>query len=62
LLSHAGGISGGQLKRTSIAMEMVSQASLLILDEPTTGMAAAEILGWERLSRLDSGGISPVVS
>jgi ABC-type multidrug transport system ATPase subunit len=49
LLSHAGGISGGQLKRTSIAMEMVSQASLLILDEPTTGMAAAEILGWERL-------------
>ncbi|KAK2658095.1 hypothetical protein Ddye_011147 [Dipteronia dyeriana] len=32
------GISGGQRKRVNVGMEMVMEPSLLILDEPTTGL------------------------
>lgn len=34
------GISGGELKRTHIAMELVISHSILFLDEPTTGLDA----------------------
>ena len=34
------GISGGEMKRTSIAMEMITLPSVLFLDEPTTGLDA----------------------
>lgn len=34
------GVSGGERKRTCIAMEMVLSPSILFLDEPTTGKRA----------------------
>src|SRR5204863_2101180 len=34
-------LSGGQRKRASVAMELLTGASLLILDEPTTGLDPA---------------------
>ncbi|MED6207119.1 putative white-brown complex protein 30 [Stylosanthes scabra] len=35
------GISGGQKKRVNVGLEMVMEPSLLILDEPTTGLDSA---------------------
>ena len=34
------GLSGGQLKRTNIAMSLLSSPLVLFLDEPTSGMYA----------------------
>ena len=38
------GVSGGEKKRTNIGMELVTDPSVLFLDEPTTGLDAATAL------------------
>lgn len=34
------GVSGGERKRTNIGMELITDPSVLFLDEPTTGLDA----------------------
>ncbi|XP_027709187.1 ATP-binding cassette sub-family G member 2 isoform X2 [Vombatus ursinus] len=49
------GVSGGERKRTSIGMELISEPSILFLDEPTTGLdsstANAVLLLLKRMSK-----------
>ncbi|CBH15812.1 ATP-binding cassette protein, putative [Trypanosoma brucei gambiense DAL972] len=57
------GISGGEKKRCAIAMELVSQPSILFLDEPTTGLdtfTAQHLL--TVLKEIAAGGVAVVFS
>lgn len=53
------GISGGEKKRTSIAIELISDPNLLFLDEPTTGLDSTTALDvMMNLADLKSRGIT----
>lgn len=43
------GVSGGERKRTSIAMELIASPAILFLDEPTTGLDAATAVSVMRI-------------
>ena len=57
------GISGGERKRTNIAVEMIKDPSLLFLDEPTSGLDSFQALNvMETLKILCMSGVTVVVS
>lgn len=49
------GISGGQRKRTSIAVELVTRPRLVFLDEPTSGLDSESSLSCMKLMKFVAG-------
>lgn len=61
--TDCGRLSGGELKRLSIAQELVNNPPLLFLDEPTTGLddnSSSQCV--ELLRRLAHGGRTVIIS
>jgi len=56
-------LSGGMKRRLTIARSLINQPSLLLLDEPTTGLdpQARHVL-WDRLFRLKEKGVTLVLT
>jgi lipooligosaccharide transport system ATP-binding protein len=56
-------LSGGMKRRLTIARALMNQPSILLLDEPTTGLdPQARHLLWERLYRLKQQGVTLVLT
>ncbi|KAL2555831.1 ABC transporter G family member 11 [Forsythia ovata] len=60
---HLRGISGGEKKRLSIALEILMKPRLLFLDEPTTGLdSASAFFATQTLRALSQGGRTVIAS
>jgi lipooligosaccharide transport system ATP-binding protein len=56
-------LSGGMKRRLTIARALINEPSVLLLDEPTTGLdPQARHLVWDRLYRLKQGGTTLVLT
>jgi len=56
-------LSGGMKRRLTIARALINEPSILLLDEPTTGLEPqARHLLWERLYRLKQRGVTLVLT
>ena len=56
-------LSGGMKRRLSIARSLINDPSLMLLDEPTTGLdPQARHLVWDRLYRLKQRGVTLVLT